>query len=121
MAKLTKAEIDKADDRKTEEFHVPEWNGEVDLQVMCGTDLDKFETILSDPEKQKDGGVRARLVGLCLVDESGKRLYSDAEVYALGKKSGAVLTRLFRKCIEMNKISDAELEDEVETFEEGQS
>lgn len=117
MAFLSKDMITSAEDMKTVEYDVPEWGGTALLRVMSGADLDKFELILQDPEKQKDGGVRARLVGSCLVDEKGKRLFSDAEVYQLGKKNGAVLTRVFRKCIEINKIDEAEVEEAAEDFD----
>jgi hypothetical protein len=121
MAFLTKQDIDKADDSKDEIVTVPEWGGDVKLKVMSGADLDKFENLLQDPEKQKDGGLRARLVASCLVDEKGKRLYSEAEVYMLGKKNGAVLTRLFQKCLELNRVGQAEAEAEAENFDGDQS
>lgn len=121
MAYLTKKDIDNAVDRRTEDFEVPEWGGTVRLMVMSGTDLDRFEAILVDPDKQKEGGVRAQLVGKCMVDEDGKRLFSDAEVYQLGKKSGAALTKVFQKCIEMNRINPDKDEVDIENFESDQS
>lgn len=118
MAILSKAQISDADDIKTETVSVPEWGGEVLISVMSGKALSEFQSLLDDPEKQKDGGLLAQAVALCLVDEKGKPLFSKAEAYMLGKKNGAVLFRLFKKITELNKIDEEDIEGVVADFDE---
>lgn len=103
MAKLTKADIAKAPDLPKEEVSVPEWGGEVLLRGLSGTDKDRFlaETLRPASEKNAEKEIKydditARLVARCLVDDAGERLYSDEQIPELGKKSGDVLTRLFK-------------------------
>jgi hypothetical protein len=117
MAILSKAQISDAQDIKVEEFHVPEWGGEVLISVMSGKTLSEFQALLDNPDKQKDGGLLAQTVALSLVDESGKPLYTKAEAYMLGKKNGAVLFRIFKKITELNKIDDEDIEDVVADFD----
>lgn len=117
MVYLSKDMINSADDRKTIEMDIPEWGGTARLQVLSGADLDRFEMLYSDPEKLKETSVRAYLVAACLVDESGKRLFSTAEVHQLARRNGAVLARVFTKCIELNKVGDVEGEKDVENFD----
>lgn len=100
MGRINRADIEKAADLPTEAVLVPEWGGEVLVRGLNGTDKDQFLA-----ETMKKGGdgkaldykdITARLVARCLVDEAGERLYSDDEIGALGRKSGAVLGRLFK-------------------------
>lgn len=96
---IGKAEILAAQDRPTERVNVPEWGGEVIVRTLSGAERDAYE----DETLKTDGkslvvnrkNARARLVARCLCDESGNRLFSDAEAVALGSKSAAVLDRLF--------------------------
>jgi len=111
MTKISRADIEKAPDLPTEEVAVPEWGGTVLLRGLNGSDKDKF---LGETMK-KDGGeksiefkdITARLVARCLVDETGARLYADEEIDALGKKSGAVLSRLFKVAQRLSGLDEA--------------
>lgn len=100
MALLNREAILNAQDLPTEVVPVPEWGGDVLVRGLNGTDRDKFEM---GSVEMKDGkvvdfkrdNVRARLVGLCIVDEQGNRVFSDADIEALGRKSGTALDRVF--------------------------
>jgi hypothetical protein len=100
---LTAAAILAADDLPTIWIQTPEWgkNSGVWVRGMSGAERDEFEMRVSG----LDGGgnqvkmnyinLRASLVASCVVDDDGKRLFSGDQVEALGRKSGAVLDRLF--------------------------
>jgi hypothetical protein len=49
-------------------------------------------------------------VARCLVDEKGLRLFTDAEVSAVGAKDGTVVDRLFDVCKRLNKLDAADVE-----------
>lgn len=105
-----------AEDRAYVDVEVPEWGGKVRLMEMTGDDADAFSTF-SRNNAGDLSGVRARLVGLCLVNESGKRLFSDDAIERkLGKKSGKVLGRLFQEAAELNGMTPEAREEMKENF-----
>jgi len=124
MALLSKDQILSADDRRYEVVEVPEWGGEVRLRSLTGRERDAFEASFQDTKGGKGKGsnldnFRARLVAKCAVDESGKLLFANkSEVDQLGNKSVAALQRLFDKCNEMNGISEQDVEEMTEDFDE---
>ena len=83
---LTREQILQCDDLPKETVKVPEWGGEVQVRTMTGTDRDAFEASLIGKEGRLEN-VRARLVSLAVCDESGNRLFGDADVAALGAKA----------------------------------
>lgn len=114
---LTAENILDNDDRSEVFVEVPEWGGTVRLLELSGDDRDKFDTWVNN-NRSEDGkanltGMRALLVGLCLVDEKGKRLFSDDAIERkLGKKSGSVLGKLFEEASKLNGLS-AEVHEEI--------
>ena len=103
---LDRAAILAADDLKREAVSVPEWGGEVLISTMTGATRDAWEQSLADNGKVNVSNIRARLFACCAVDESGARLFSDADAEALGKKSGAALDRCVTVAQRLNKITD---------------
>jgi hypothetical protein len=104
---LTKAAILSAADTKTEKVHVPEWNGDIYIKTLSGTDRDLFEDAYAS-EKMKN--FRPRFLVLTLCDESGERLFTDKEVADLGKKSSAVINRLFDKAWSFNAFRSEDVD-----------
>lgn len=99
MALLTKDQILAAKDLDSEDVEVPEWGGTVRVQGLAGEDRDLFETSIVQRNGKKVEtnwkNIRARLVSLSVVDEEGKRIFTEVDVNALGRKSAAALTRVF--------------------------
>lgn len=120
MSLLSRDQIDTADDLPFEDVPVPEWGGSVRLRTLTGAERDAFESSVvsqsGSNRKVNLKNVRARLVSLCLVDEEGNRLYSDADVAKLGKKSAKVLDRLFDKAQRLSGLTDDDVEGLVEGF-----
>lgn len=109
MRILTKEAILAADDLPRELVNVPEWGGDVFVRTMTGTDRDAFEASLIGKEGRMEN-VRARLVSLTLCNEAGERMFGDAEIAALGKKSARALDRVFSVAQRLNGIGTEQVE-----------
>lgn len=114
---LTRDAILEAQDRKTETVEVPEWGGAVVVSEMSGTDRDAYEAALFVDRAGKRevdmANVRARLAALCIVDEAGNRLFTDADVMVLGRKSATALDRVASVAQRLNGMGARAVEDEV--------
>ena len=115
MSLLSKTAILAADDLQTEELEVPEWGGAVRVRSFTGRERDAFEAsmVRGDGRDRKVDltNMRARLVGLTVIDEAGQRLFTDDEVDLLGAKSGAALDRVFAIAQKLNGLSGADVEE----------
>ena len=113
---LTKEAILQSKDYQDEVINVPEWGGSVRLKTMSGVERDMFET---EAMKRKKGdkielkGLKSFLLMLTLVNDKGERLFAEADIDELNKKSGAVIDTLFVKCQDLNKLTQGSLEDSV--------
>ena len=105
---LNKTAILAAGDIKLDKVAVPEWGGDVYLKTISGIDRDQFEEGYSE---QKMKNFRARFLVLTLCDEKGDRLFTDAEVAELAKKSSLVLNRLFEKSWGFNAFTNEAVDD----------
>lgn len=120
---LSRDSILTAHDTKTVALAVPEWNGEVYLRVLSGTERDAFEaTCQPDPSGRKNLlNFRARFAVLVIANEKGERLFTDADVAALGKKAAPVLNRIVEAGFALNALSPAEVDALGKTSEPVQS
>ena len=123
MALLSKEDILGINDRKFVEVAVPEWGGSVLVRSLTGRERDEFEasTVETKGNKASQNFVnfRARLVSLCIVDENKQRMFKTrSEIDALGNKSVAALQRVFNKCQELNGLSDEDVDELTESFDE---
>lgn len=122
MALLTRDQILDAQDLPTEDVEVPEWGGTVRVKALTAAQRDEFEASTVETRgnkmKQNLANIRARLVSLCIVDEAGDRLFSPQDVKRLGGKSAGAMQRVFNKCSEMNGLSDSDIEELAEGFDE---
>lgn len=94
---LDKAAILAADDLEHEDVPAPEWGGTVRVRGLNGRERDSYEMRMAVARQngETDVDIRASLVGRCMVDENGERLFTDRELPQLALKSGAVLDRVF--------------------------
>ena len=84
---------------KTEIVEVPEWGGAVRVREMTGLERDEFESgIVEAGGVENPGaikGLRAKTVALTVIDDDGKRFFTDADVASLGQLSASALNRVF--------------------------
>lgn len=113
MALLSKDTILAAEDLATEDVPVPEWGGTVRVRGMSGGERDAYEA--SQVAMRQSGkspelrlsNFRAKLLVRCIVDEEGKRVFADGEAAELGRKSGAVVDRLFDVARRLSGMTEA--------------
>jgi hypothetical protein len=108
LSVLTREQILAMADRKVELVPVPEWDGDVYLRVLTGTEVWEFQEHVS--AKPDAVTFVARLLALCLCDERGAPLFTTDDLKALGDKSGVVLGRLYRVAMRLNRIGDQQVE-----------
>lgn len=125
MPLLTKAQILGVADLVHEDVDVPEWGGAVRVQMLTGAERDAFEQeIVTRQGKRVQmnlANVRARLVALCLVDEEGQRVFGEADVKALGRKSALALNRVFEVAQRINGLTEQDMEELVGNSDSDQS
>lgn len=102
-------------DIKTETIHVPEWDGDVKVKMLSGTEREEFESSLFDEKtgsvKTNMRNLRSRLISLCVVDDAGTRIFSDKDIEILSQKSARALDRVFKIAQSLNAIGQKEMED----------
>src|SRR4051812_5916733 len=114
MGLLTRDAILAALDLPTETVAVPEWGGEVRVRGMTGTERDAFEMeTFSSNGKNKEANwanMRARALARGIVDESGDRIFTDADIALLGSKSAAAMDRVFEVFQRLNGLRSSDLD-----------
>lgn len=114
---LTKDQILTADRKKTIDVPVKKWGGDVRLQELSASDRDMWENESFVLNAEGTGAkfnpkhARARLVVRCIVDDKGKRMFSDDEVAAIGSLSASTIQRLFNAARKLNAISNEDLQE----------
>lgn len=104
-AKSLKAQILAADDLPFEDVPVPEWGVKVRVKGLTGEERDAYEARVAQMRQDGKGvelrlqNFRARMVVKSLWDpETNERIFGDNDAPQLGRKSGAVLDRLYDVC-----------------------
>lgn len=118
MKLLTAAEILGKDDSLSEDVACPEWGGSVRIRSLSAEERESFEESVTKTtgsgQKEKQEVVRrhfrSKLVAKCAVDESGARLFTDAQVEELGKKNAAPIDRCFAVAQRLSGLSAADVE-----------
>jgi len=116
---LTAEQILAADDIETRTVPVPEWGGAVLMRTMSGKVRDSYNEIVQSRlvgkgKNRKVGSYKGLTVSLlhkCLVKQDGSPLFKREQLIAFQEKSSEVIGRLQKIAIEMNGLSDEEVED----------
>ncbi|MEV6791242.1 phage tail assembly chaperone [Streptomyces sp. NPDC051320] len=111
-----------ADDMMIEPVPCPEWGDTVLIRGLTGEERDDWEESVQQIRQLPDGSremhfdrrnARARFLVLCIVDETGQRIFKDSDAPALGKKNGKVLDRLYDVGAALSGITE-EAQEEIE-------
>ncbi len=120
MALLSKQQILAAKDIETKDIEVPEWVGSVRIRGLNGAERDEFEQSMVERRgKRYEANLRnarARLVALSVVDADGARLFSEADVNALGNKSASALNRVYEAARDLSGLTEADVDELAENF-----
>lgn len=116
MAVLTREAILAARDFKVVKVEVPEWGGEVCLRPLSCREKELLQDQLNERRIGENqfllADIHAEMLSKTICDENGEPLFDAKDVIALGKKSHAVMDRLFAKSREISGISATVEEDE---------
>lgn len=122
---LSAAEILGANDIAHEIVEVPEWKGAVMVYGLTGDERDEFEGSLSEKRGKSYelvlAHIRAKLCSLAIRDEHGKRLFTDTQVEALGRKSASALQRVFSVAQRLSGMTDEDVDELANDLGKGQS
>lgn len=125
MTFLTREQILQANDLETRSLDVPEWGGAVRVRALTGVERDALEaSAIQGKGKNRDVNLtnfRAKLCARAIVDEQGKRIFEDADIAALGRKSSGALSKVYNLAAELSGISDADVDELTKNSESGQS
>ena len=106
---LIASQIIEASDLAALKVTVNEWGGDVYIRLMTVGERDAHELEwLNNKEKGVDN-FRSKFLARCLSDAKGVRLFSDAEVPLLSKKSCVVMHRLWTQAMAHNALSEEDV------------
>jgi hypothetical protein len=108
---LTAEQIIAANDLGMVKVTVKEWGGDVYLRVMTVGERDSWEREWIGKRETGIENFRAKYLARCLCDEAGNRLFTDDQIDLLAKKSARTISPLFDKALEVNSMSDKDVEE----------
>lgn len=91
------------DDRPLSPVRVPEWDCTVYVRVLSAGERERWE--LESDRYRSSALVRAAMAVASACDETGRAIFTPADVVPLAEKSAPALCRIFDKAIEVNKVS----------------
>lgn len=118
-----------AKDIRTETVEVPEWDctgtNALTVRALSGAQRDEFEkSCMVRAGKRTDfniSNMRAKLVAMCIVDESGERVFSEEDAKWLGQKSAAALQRVYDVAARLSRITEEDAEELLKNSVSGPS
>lgn len=114
MASELRKKALEAEDIRTEEVHVPEWDVTLKVKGMTGAQRAKFLRSASNPVSGEVNFEKffANLVIATAFDpDSDEPVFEDADRDALNQKSGAVINRLALVAQDLSGLGDKVMED----------
>lgn len=114
---LSRAQILEAKDIAEDTVAVPEWGGSVKVRALTGAERDQYEAqfVRFDRKGNRQApsfqDIRAKLVAMSCIDEQGQRLFTDADIVQLSRKSAAALQRVFEACQRLSGLTEQDVED----------
>ena len=106
------AQILAAEDLGILKVTVKEWGGmTLGIRVMTVGERDAYEREWIGKKETGIENFRTEYLQRVLCDENGKLLFTRDQIEQLGKKSAAVMSRLFEKAMKHNAMSEADVEE----------
>ena len=115
MAILNMKQILSADDLESQTMTIPEWGGEVIIRTMTEAERSKIEASVIQQNGSNQSvnmeRYKVKVVVASLVDEEGKRLFTQKNIDALRQKSARPINRIVNAAQKLNGISDDDVEE----------
>lgn len=119
MAKiLGRHDIDAASDKQATAIPVPEWGGEVLIRPISALERETWENEVLRRQKAGEpcNTLRAELVAIALVDDTGKPLYTREEAILLATRDAGPIDRIFEYIRARAGISDQDVRELEKNF-----
>jgi hypothetical protein len=112
------AQILAADDLPVLKITVREWKGAdgkplvLGIRVMTVEERDSYEKEWIGNKERGIDNFRTKYLARCLCHpDSGERLFDEAGIEQLAKKSAAIVTKLFDKAMKHNNMTETDVEE----------
>jgi len=112
------AQILAADDLPILKVTVREWKGGdgkplvLGVRVMTVEERDSYEKEWIGNKERGIDNFRTKYLARCLCHpESGERLFDEAGIEQLAKKSAAIVSKLFEKALKHNNMTETDVEE----------
>ena len=116
--KLTRDAILKAGAKlASEKVEVPEWGGTVTVVELTGRERDAWEADIvelneaGDDAKMSLENARAKLAVRTVVDDDGKRIFTDDDIEELGSTSARALSRIFNVASRLSGLTPGDMDE----------
>lgn len=118
MKLLNRNDILNPRDLPFQDVPLPELGPEVGVRVrtLTSEQLEEYQNTILNARSGKAGkrvdlrGSTARLLVLCVVDETGEPLFTEADIMALNKQSARTVQTISNVAMELNGLKEADLE-----------
>lgn len=125
MALLNKESIRAVKDLVTEEVEVPLWGGSVLVRSLTGAERGRLEVSTMERKgvnyAENLSTLRARMVMLSVVDDQGKRMFSDKDIDFLNDKNASALEAIFQVAMRLSGITKTDVDELTQTLKNDQS
>jgi len=119
---LTREDILNADDRPIREIDVPEWGGTVRVRALDAEGRWRLMMSASDSGGKLPVDWEAKILALCICDESGQRMFEEKDAASLLSKSAAAYSRVATICREISRLDTEDtIEDIRSDFQQSQN
>ena len=95
-----------AKDFRIDKVSVPEWNCDVFVRTMSGTQRSEYEQSVYKDGKPQTKHFFSELLCRCLCDEQGNLIFTSSDVADLSNKSAPVLARLAEAAAKINRVDN---------------
>ncbi len=96
---LTRDQILGAADLPAEDVQVPEWGGVVRVRGMTAAQREIYRQASKDNQD-----LATRFVAMVIVDDSGRCLFSESDIAALGAKSTVAIERVLKVAMRLSGL-----------------
>jgi hypothetical protein len=111
-----------ARDIKTETLFMPEWDVSVTLRSLNGLEREALNTLVYEArQKGRSIPIFAAVAAFSIVDEEGRRVFSDDDIPALAQRTSASLERFYDWQVKHSGIGDKSVEDALKNSGAGQN
>ena len=106
---------------KLHPYPIPEWGATVYLKGNTAKERDRLEQQFGDLEKAGRDNLRARILVKVLLDENGKRIFTDDQAEQLGEQQAPILDDLFDKALYFAGMKKDQRENALKNLPAGQA